>query len=208
MNFPSTTLRQRPPARAARALSFLVFTLGMVPVVRADAPPPELYTISPGSMSVHEGSPLSMVYEFYNPFPYTVSVDVAPIPTTDFYGPLGAAGGEVAELTSFSGYNASIGPGQYGQFTLPFTTTGIDEGNSASWQFSMPQVSYTCSSTYGAFSGMPFGTPTLTIYQTPEPSTLCLLGAAAVCVTAYVWRKPGPSETRKSEKRARLRNAA
>ena len=187
---PSTSpLDGCSPVRTAGILLVLVFVLWMTPSARGDAPPPELYTITPSNPTIRAGTPLSVVYQFYNPsdnrYPYTDNVTVAPIPTTDFPSPQGAAAGEYAELAAFPGYQASIGPGQYGQFTLDFTTTGADDGNSASWQFSMPPISYTWSvPTIGDMNPSAFGTPTVTLYETPEPSTLGLLGVAILCLLA------------------------
>jgi len=126
------------------------------------------------------------------------NINVAPIPATDYCGPLGAAGGEFAELAAFPGYQTTLGPGQSGQFTLPFATTGIDDGNSGTWQFSMPQVSFSCD-----LGGTPiwcepssFGTPTVTLVETPEPSTLALLGVAGGCAVALAWRRRRATDCR------------
>jgi hypothetical protein len=191
---PSTSpLDGCSPVRTAGIFFVLAFLLWLAHSARGDAPPPELYTITPSNPTIRAGTPLSVVYQFYNPsdnrYPYTDNVTVAPIPKTDFYGPQGAAAGESAELAEFPGYQASIGPGQYGQFTLDFTT-GFDDGNSASWQFSTPPISYTWSvPTIGDMYPSAFGTPTVTLYETPEPSTLGLLGVAILCLLARARRK-------------------
>jgi hypothetical protein len=188
--------------RTVPATFFVAATLGIVAFARGDAPPPCLETITPANVTVKAGSSLSLVYQFQNPtipgYPgYTDNITVAPIPTTDFYGSAGTAGGEFAELSSFPGDQVSIGPGQDAQFTLNFTTTGCDMGNSETWQFTMPQISYTWSAS--GVGNMPvenFGTPTVTLYETPEPSTLYLVGALSLClcVLAWIWRRqPAPT---------------
>jgi hypothetical protein len=189
-------------AHVATASFFFVFTLCALPSARGDAAPiPTLITTTPSNVTLQEGTPLSMVYQFYNPSSnrYIDNVAVAPIPRTNFYGPGGGATGEFADLASFPGYVAAIGPGQYGQFTLHFITTGIDDGNSASWQLSMPQVSYSWSTSITDSSSLPpFGTPTLTFYETPEPSTLAFLAAGAIGLIGYRWRRRAARATANS----------
>jgi hypothetical protein len=164
---------------------------------RADAPPPPQVSVTtPGDETIWDGTPLSMVYQFYNPNtapPVTFSVNVAPVAKTDFYGPEGAAAGDVAELAAFPGYQAAIAPGQYGEFTLNFTTTGSDDRDSDSWWFSMPAIAYEFSAYGYNYRGGGFGTPIVTLVDTPEPAALVLLGAGAMSLAAYFWRRRKPA---------------
>ncbi len=184
--------------RALHLLSVPAFMALLSPsVARGDSPPPLMYLYPPANVTIREGSPLSLVYEFQNasssPYPFTDSITVAPIPTTDFFGPNGAAEGEFAELDAFAGYQATIGPGQYAQFTLNFTTTGSDYGDGDTWQLHMPPISYSWS--VSGMGSLPvwdsFGQPTVTLYQSPvpEPSTLGLFGAMLLCGLTWIWRR-------------------
>jgi hypothetical protein len=79
--------------------------------------------------------------------------------------------GQFAQLAAFPGYDATIGPGQYAQFTLTFTTTGVDEHKADCWRLSMPPIALTC---FASMDGGPgfqirpliFGDATVTLYET------------------------------------------
>jgi hypothetical protein len=181
-----------PRVRTGKGLlGILACVLLAASSARGDAPPPSILAIQPADVAIQDGASLSMVYQFYNPNTYPgnlwpINVTVPAIPVTPFYGPEGAAAGDFAELAAFPGYQATIQSGQYGQFTLNFTSTGFDDHDSASWSFLMPAASYSWTA-LGMTTPGTFGTPKVTLSDTPEPSAIALFGAALGCALPWAW---------------------